>query len=769
MVLFRPSLSHLSVTQLRVTTTPSRRGEITLDCHYAELDFSALSHSLLSPLRVCRLIHHCLSHLHSHAEGVILSALSPDVRPRLPQHGTLATLLPCPAEAPFSLPLPCPTEAPLSLPLPPPLPMSTLLSFSILPLPLSLPSFSIMSAAPVARTAPSSPSSASTVSEEPTGLIALDNTPADNGVSSADGSNVSSDATYGVGNAVSSADSSADEPQSKKAKTQEDLHRQRAPRGQAKRPSAPAKSWPCPHPGCDKVLLGPNSHNVNKHVLKMHPDSPIILRCSMCSDFRTMKRDELENHTRGCLGRSVPSSLPLPMGAPIITLPTPAVTAEASPEPLHQEPAPMMEDLFSTSSASSEDTSTDSNASRSFTPGEIETAVEPYIAWRGQVGSTEHERVVKKAIIDTPLKQAKLRTLLRRYFSTAARLVPHLFAGELDIRLLVDLEVVQALFQHQETHRLRGARLSDEDSVSVVGQGLSSGVGCAAKYELRNELRKVIVFVISRQSRLAGRLLFPEQHPSYHLVTASARYVGQRRKREQRDRMRFGLSDDERIMTGEEQAQVLAECRAQLDRLMELRRRLTFAEEQAFTDVLVVALLLLLLGPRQEVLSHTTTMNLKAPRTLGNPRDTYYLQVSGHLLKDGPFSGAIPGALTAAVTYYLQRVRPLTVEGPMFVGTNGLARVDFSTSTRRVTMAVLGRPITAHRFRHSQVTDELQRAEVTAEVRRDMATHRGHSVQVQEQHYNMQRLERTQMMMQGELLRRAEMLQASQRAVTSLM
>ena len=54
----------------------------------------------------------------------------------------------------------------------------------------------------------------------------------------------------------------------------------------------------------------------------------------------------------------------------------------------------------------------------------------------------------------------------------------------------------------------------------------------------------------------------------------------------------------------------------------------------------------------------------------------------------------------------------------MFVGTNGLARIDFSTSTRRVTLAVLGRPITAHRFRHSQVTDELQRAEVTADVRR---------------------------------------------------
>ena len=102
------------------------------------------------------------------------------------------------------------------------------------------------------------------------------------------------------------------------------------------------------------------------------------------------------------------------------------------------------------------------------------------------------------------------------------------------------------------------------------------GVGCAAKYELCSELRKVIVFVISRQSRLAGRLLFPEQHPSYHLVTVSARYVGRRRKREQRYRMRFGLADDDRIMTGEEQAQVLAECREKLNTSMELRRRLTF-------------------------------------------------------------------------------------------------------------------------------------------------------------------------------------------------
>jgi hypothetical protein len=231
--------------------------------------------------------------------------------------------------------------------------------------------------------------------------------------------------------------------------------------------------------------------------------------------------------------------------------------------------------------------------------------------------------------------------------------------------------------------------------------------------------------------------------------------------------MRFG-DDDQRIMTGEEQAHVLAECRELLDRLMGIGRRLTYTEEQAFTDYLVVALLSLLLGPRQEVLAHTTTMNLKAPRSLGNPRDTYYLQVSGHLLKDGPFSGAVPMVLTTAVTYYIQRVRPLTVGGPMFVGTNGLARQDFSTSTRRVTMVVLGRPITAHRFRHSQVTDELQRAEVTPEVRRDMAAHRGHSVQVQEQHYNLQRLERTQAIMLAELLRRAELVRERRIAVQTV-
>ena len=557
------------------------------------------------------------------------------------------------------------------------------------------------------------------------------------------------------------------------------------------------------------MLLGPNSHNVNKHVLKTHPTSPVILRCSMCSDFRTMRQDELESHTRSCLGRTAPMPT-LPMGAPVISLPTAAVVAETAPEPSAEplQEVVMVGDvavlpLVHPASASA-------GVLRMLTVEEIDQTVESYIVWRGQVGSTEHERVVKKAIIDTPVKRTKLRTLLRRIFAIAANLVPQLFAVELDIRLLVDVEVVQALFQHQETHRLRGACVSNEQSPTadadeaclpagvnegrftggaghnpsaagvgrsprVAGAGRSphlgvgrspsaAGVGSAAKYELRNELRKIIVFVMSRQSRLAGRLLFPEQHPAYHLIAASARYVGQRRKREQRDRMRFG-DDDQRIMTGEEQAHVLAECQEQLNRLMGLGRRLTYVEEQAFTDYFVVALLSLLLGPRQEVLAHTTTMNLKPPRSLGNPRDTYYLQVSGHHLKDGPFSGAVPAVVTAAVTYYIQRVRPLTVGGPMFVGTNGLAREDFSTSTRRVTMAVLGRPITAHRFRHSQVTDELQRAEVTPEVRRDMAAHRGHSVQVQEQHYHLQRLERTQAMMQVELLRRAELVREQRIAV----
>ena len=258
---------------------------------------------------------------------------------------------------------------------------------------------------------------------------------------------------------------SSDEPQCKKVKSALPPQGQpkRAPRGQAKRPSAAAKPWRCPHPGCDKVLLGPNSHNVNKHVLKMHPTSPVILRCSMCSDFRTMRQDELESHTRSCLGRTAPMPT-LPMGAPVISLPSSAVVAETAPEPSAEPPQevvmvgdvavlPLVRPPSASSSASA-------NVLRMLTVEEIDQAVESYVVWRGQVGSTEHERVVKKAIIDTPVKRTKLRTLLRRIFATAAGLVPDLFAVDLDIRLLVDVEVVQALFQHQETHRLRGARVS---------------------------------------------------------------------------------------------------------------------------------------------------------------------------------------------------------------------------------------------------------------------------------------------------------------------
>ena len=46
-----------------------------------------------------------------------------------------------------------------------------------------------------------------------------------------------------------------------------------------------------------------------------------------------------------------------------------------------------------------------------------------------------------------------------------------------------------------------------------------------------------------------------------------------------------------------------------------------------------------------------------------------------------------------------------------------------------------------------------------------MAAHRGHSVQVQEQHYHLQRLERTQAMMQVELLRRSELVREQRIAV----
>jgi len=279
----------------------------------------------------------------------------------------------------------------------------------------------------------------------------------------------------------------------------------RAPRGQPKRPAPPTKSWNCPHPGCGKVLLGHNNYNVNKHVLKMHPDSPAILRCSMCSAFRTMKQDELEAHARCCLGRTPP--LPtLPMGAPVVALPTAAVVAQAqAPPALLGEEEQQMETEQKVEWIGDVPVlplvGTSGSQPSLLTVEEVDKALESYIAWRGQVGSTEHERVVKKAIIDSPVKQAKLRTLLRRIFSTAASLVPTLFAAELDVRLLVDAEVVQALFQHQETRRIRAPRCDEELQPS------SHGVGSAAKYQLRNELRKIIVFVMSRQSRLAGRLL----------------------------------------------------------------------------------------------------------------------------------------------------------------------------------------------------------------------------------------------------------------------
>jgi hypothetical protein len=49
-----------------------------------------------------------------------------------------------------------------------------------------------------------------------------------------------------------------------------------------------------------------------------------------------MKHDELEIHARSCLGRDAP--LPtLPMGAPVIVLPTTAVVAEASQERLEEK------------------------------------------------------------------------------------------------------------------------------------------------------------------------------------------------------------------------------------------------------------------------------------------------------------------------------------------------------------------------------------------------------------------------------------------------
>jgi hypothetical protein len=79
-----------------------------------------------------------------------------------------------------------------------------------------------------------------------------------------------------------------DEPSSKKAT--------RAP----KRPPAAVKSWKCPHPGCEKVLLlGPNSHNLHKHILKSAPCQPCRLAL--------LDVPCLPHHEAGRVGRATPA------------------------------------------------------------------------------------------------------------------------------------------------------------------------------------------------------------------------------------------------------------------------------------------------------------------------------------------------------------------------------------------------------------------------------------------------------------------------------
>jgi hypothetical protein len=90
---------------------------------------------------------------------------------------------------------------------------------------------------------------------------------------------------------------------------------------------------------------------------------------------------------RSCVGRMAPMPM-LPLGAPVIALATSAVVAQATPQP-QQERAegPVGAEtsqfcLWWSSMVSG----------RLLTAQEIDKSVHPYITWRGQVDSTDHER-----------------------------------------------------------------------------------------------------------------------------------------------------------------------------------------------------------------------------------------------------------------------------------------------------------------------------------------------------------------------------------------
>jgi hypothetical protein len=371
-------------------------------------------------------------------------------------------------------------------------------------------------------------------------------------------------------------------------------------------------------------------------------------------------------------------------------------------------------------SDSSESDSTSTNSSgRSpslfITDAVADGLTHDFLLWLGQGPETVIEQTVKGRRMTTEKQLMPIRLNLRFLLNAVGS------ADRVSLSTLVEVDSIKAIMAQLEQRRVGPARI----------------------YALSLLLKKVCVYLCSRQSSASMLYISPQTLPSWQLIDSYCNQSSRKRKLRQRDRL--VLHTSQATMTAKELTTVVRGCLSVLDAVMQKEEEgqlgLLKSDARRFTEYFITVCFALLLAPRQQVFRAMTMECLEPPRD--GKTSTYIVRLSAERSKVGhPVLLRVPDVLTAKFAFYLGRVLPAGHAGHIFLQRSGEPRQDFSSATRAVTKQLIGRAVNAHQFRHCITTLFHGRKDTSDLMMRQLAETMNHDRETQVQFYvHQQRLE----------------------------
>ena len=227
------------------------------------------------------------------------------------------------------------------------------------------------------------------------------------------------------------------------------------------------------------------------------------------------------------------------------------------------------------------------------------------------------EQLVKGRRMTTEQQLGPMRLNLRFLLNAVGSIAPRSPTDAVSLSTVVEMNSIQAIMAQLEQRRAGPARI----------------------YALSLLLKKVCVYLCSRQSSASMLYISPQTLPSWQLIDSYCNQSSRKRKLRQRDRLVLHTSQS--TMTAEELTLVVRGCLAVLDGVMQKSAAdsddgalgLLKTEAKRFTEYFITVCFALLLAPRQQVFRAMTMDSLEQPQE--NTTANYIIRLSAERTKVG--------------------------------------------------------------------------------------------------------------------------------------